>query len=487
MIGQQLADNPGAVEIAKAEIGILAADFKPPHDRIQLAIFDAHAAGKPTNARAIALRLADDPGLEELGGFEYLRKLANAALAAPKASHVTKLMRDEFEVWRLARQREILSTRGVQVGQALMRVGPGAMQDVLDLGDAINALDSTRSSACAGATILSSAEFVRGYTAPDCVIDGIVQRRRLYSNTGVTGSGKTAIMLRLLANIALGLSLAGRVVERGRCLMLAGENPDDVRGRWIALSETMGFRPDEIDVEFLPGVYPISALMPLLQQKASAVGGYSLIGVDTGAAFFDGDNENDNKQMVDYARRLRVLTELPGGPCVIVNTHPIKGVEPSVLVPRGGGAFLNEVDGNLCCRHIDGIVEMHWQGKFRGPEFAPVPFELEIVRTPKLVDSKGRELPTICARPLSASEQAGREDTAGSDERALLLAMAGHPGSSISKLAEALGWLLGTGEPYKRKVHSTLEKLEAQNLAKKEAGVWVLTSAGTRTAKNSTS
>ena len=44
----------------------------------------------------------------------------------------------------------------------------------------------------------------------------------------------------------------------------------------------------------------------------------------------------------------RTLTTLPGGPCVLVLCHPIKHVsEPEQLLPRGGGAFLAEVDGNL--------------------------------------------------------------------------------------------------------------------------------------------
>ena len=77
--------------------------------------------------------------------------------------------------------------------------------------------------------VKSSAEFVRGFVPPDYAIDGLVQRRFLYSLTAPTGHGKTAIALLFAASKALGRSVGNRDVDPGRVLYLAGENPDDVR------------------------------------------------------------------------------------------------------------------------------------------------------------------------------------------------------------------------------------------------------------------
>ena len=87
--------------------------------------------------------------------------------------------------------------------------------------------------------IHSSREFVAGFVPPDYLIDGLIQRRYFYSMTAPTGAGKTCVAIRIAAHAALGLSLDGRNVEKVRVLFLAGENPDDVRARWIKLCEEM--------------------------------------------------------------------------------------------------------------------------------------------------------------------------------------------------------------------------------------------------------
>jgi hypothetical protein len=75
---------------------------------------------------------------------------------------------------------------------------------------------------------------------------------------------------------------------------------------------------------------------------------------------------------------------------VLANCHPVKNATADNLVPYGGGAFLNEVDGNLTCSKNDAAIELHWQGKFRGPDFAPITFQVKTVTHQDLKDSKGR-------------------------------------------------------------------------------------------------
>jgi hypothetical protein len=103
--------------------------------------------------------------------------------------------------------------------------------------------------------IKSSAQFVAEFVPPDYIVDGLLQEGFLYSLTGATGAGKTAITLPLAASTALGAPFAGRETKKRRVLYLAGENPTDVRMRWIALSQRMDFDPDTIEVYFIDKVF----------------------------------------------------------------------------------------------------------------------------------------------------------------------------------------------------------------------------------------
>ena len=64
--------------------------------------------------------------------------------------------------------------------------------------------------------LLSSSAFVGGFIPPDFLLDGVLQRGFIYSLTGPTGSGKTAVALLIAAKTALGQSIAGREVAQGR-------------------------------------------------------------------------------------------------------------------------------------------------------------------------------------------------------------------------------------------------------------------------------
>src|SRR5262249_13837082 len=149
-----------------------------------------------------------------------------------------------------------------------------------------------------------------------------------------------------------------------------------------------------------------------------------------------GDDENSNVQAGQHARRLRQLVRLEGGPTILICCHPTKNAADDNLLPRGGGAFLAEVDGNLICRKDDSAVELHWQGKFRGPDFAPLLFQLKTVTHDRLKDHKGRLIPTVIALPLS--DEGSQELSAASrrDENSVLKAVAENSEASLSDLAK---------------------------------------------------
>jgi hypothetical protein len=330
--------------------------------------------------------------------------------------------------------------------------------------------------------LLSSADFVAGFVPPDYLIDGLLQKRYVYSLTAPTGAGKTCIALLIAMHVALGMKLAGMDVEKGSVLFFAGENPDDIRSRWIKLCEVMKQNPDDVDVVFMPGTPPIGN--PEIRQRINAEsekhGPFSLVIIDTSAAYFQGDDENSNKQLGDHARLMRSFTDLPGGPCVLVTCHPTKNPDMSNLVPRGGGAFLAEVDGNLVAIKQPGsmIVELNTHGKFRGPEFSPISFKIVTGTNNKLVDTKGRKIWTVTAMPITETERDGIDNSARKKQYELLAMMKDRPGLSLSGYAEALNWRYANGNLNKRLVQTALTAMTKESLVEKKNDRYWLTKKG---------
>lgn len=346
----------------------------------------------------------------------------------------------------------------------------------------------TTEKSVSGDLFMSTAEFVVGFTPPDYLIDGLIQRRYLYALTAPTGTGKTAIGLRLAVHVDFGLPLAGREVDPGKVLFFAGENPDDVRMRFIKLLEEVKIDPKASRIFWRAGGLKLSdkELRKRIDAETAKQGPFALVIVDTSAAFFEGDDENSNSQLGAHARMLRTLVDLPGGPTVIVTCHPTKNPNSDNLLPRGGGAFIAEIDGNLVCiKQPDSqIVELHWHGKFRGPDFAPIPFMITVGKSARLVDSKGRAISTVTAHPVSQLEVEEADSAARFRQDRLLTALQDNPSASLAALAKAVGWSYQNGEPNKTLVNRTLKALQAAHLIKKEGHRWVLTKSGEKAEKH---
>lgn len=281
------------------------------------------------------------------------------------------------------------------------------------------------------------------FVLPEYLWDGILVKRCCYALTAQTGAGKTAAAMLASVHVALGLSLCGRDVERGSVIYLAGENPTDVDMRWHGLCHHMGLNLADLDVHTIVGTMNIwENIEQIKVECASKNIEPALIVVDTAAAYFPGDNDNDNVQMGNYARQLRELCNLPGGPSVLVLCHPTKGAkEIGEMVPRGGGAFLNEVDGNLAAARTDGnLIGIKAVGKFRGPEFTPLHLGLHTVRDcPALFDpKKGTHMPTVVAQPVSEAGAAARAIERESMDVRLVRFIYEHPKVSFAQIAAEL-------------------------------------------------
>jgi hypothetical protein len=342
-----------------------------------------------------------------------------------------------------------------------------------------------------GVPLLSQTAFLKGFIPPSYLVDGVLQRGFIYALTGQTGHFKTAIALVLARAVGCddpNAKFGGHQVEKGRVIYFVGENPDDVRARVIAANALRADDPERDQIYYIPGVFKIPDLRARVELEAEKLGGFDLVIIDTSAAYFPGDDENNNPQAGTYARSQRTLTTVRGRPCVIALCHPKKQVnDPSELLPRGGGAYLNEVDGNLTCWRIDErLAELHHTDKFRGPGFEPIAFRIEKVTTPALVDAKGKQIPTVRAVAISEAEQVEESQRTRKDEDRLLVALLINAERSYADLARSCGFFFENGEPAKSRVQRTFKRLSRQTsprLIRLYRDQWVLTEDGRKLAK----
>jgi hypothetical protein len=148
---------------------------------------------------------------------------------------------------------------------------------------------------------------------------------------------------------------------------------------------------------------------------------------------------------------------------------------------------LAEVDGNYTlwkeAKEATTTV-LHWAGKFRGVTFDPITFTLEIGTCAKLVDHKGRQIPSVWAHPADDATVERDERNIRERDDAVLLAMSEGPGgASLSGLAILLAWKDSGGKPQKYLVQRSMERLVKAKLVTLTRERYELTAAGKKEAK----
>lgn len=343
-------------------------------------------------------------------------------------------------------------------------------------------------------TVWTAGNYLRMFKPIESVIDGLpVPRGGLVSITGPTGHGKTTISVALEVAFVRGGQFCGRDVTPGSVLVLAGENPDDWAMHTMATLQDQGIERGQLfDQEskrallVVPGVFSVPFGLDYLREKVAATcGPLVAVVVDTSAAFYQGDDENSNVAMRAHASALRELTSLPGNPAVLVLCHPTKGATKDNLLPRGGGAFLAEVDANLTTwKDEAGIISLHWAGKIRGSNFDPLRFELHPVELAGIKDCRGRPIVSVAARHLAEDRATALQDRELNDQDRLLIALRTERDSSIADLARSCGWVNDSGDPMKSRADRRLKTLQSLGLVEQDRkGKWRLTGKGQKEAE----
>lgn len=334
-----------------------------------------------------------------------------------------------------------------------------------------------------GRLILSAREFLADATRPRWLIGTMIQRGYLYALTAPTNAGKTAVSLVMAVCIAAGRRFAGLDTDGGRVLILCGENQEGFKLRLLATMQLVGVTIDDMEgrIDVVPYSTGLATIIARIAEEAKALGDLSFVLVDTSVSFFSGVDENNNTEAFEHARTLRMLCDLPGGPAVMANCHPKAGTEREGCVPRGGSAFLNEIDCNLVVWSDGDTSELHWIGKKRGPDFDPIWFEYRAMDVVQFGDHHQ----TIVAVPIGEGKEREIRQKRREQENRVLYELYHSPSATFSEWAHNCGFLDSGGKPMKSKVFRVLDRLKGMKLVNHDQrNGWHLTPAGKKEAES---
>jgi hypothetical protein len=218
---------------------------------------------------------------------------------------------------------------------------------------------------------------------------------------------------------------------------------------------------------------PHERIMELLKRDADRFGPFQLVNYDTFQAGFPGADFNDNNDTLKHAQSLRELTTLPGKPSVLVACHPVKNPARDNLEPYGGGSTMNEFDGNLTLWNESGIVELNYN-KVRGPEFAPIHFQIKKVGSREILEPL---LPVLYRMAEQSVDERAKADN--DIARALLRQLRDNPSGTQKEWAEAVGRAQSL-------INSKLHKLREEALVENTLGSWSITTKGVKALKDDT-
>lgn len=332
-----------------------------------------------------------------------------------------------------------------------------------------------RASRKSSSIVIGAGTFMRSYTPISYTIDGTLPSGYLYGLTGRQGTGKTAF--KQAATLAVAMNRPGIIgcdVEPGRVAYVTIENPVDFKMKLAVGCYVHNISHAEIEprVAIIDGRDTPEQIYHGLKLDAENNGQFQLVCLDTFQAGFSAANAgafNDNEAVLKYIGRLRPLTTLPGSPSVIVAFHPTKNATEEELLPYGGGATMNEIDGNLTLWN-NGQLKLYWN-KVRGPQFEPKYFRIEKFSCPDIVDNKGRQILLPVMRPSTEADAEIREKSNADASRALLAAMIADPAGTQADWGAAI-------KQSKGRVNGHLQRLEKERLVVERLNKWNITKKG---------
>ncbi|MGO4841453.1 AAA family ATPase, partial [Rhizobiaceae sp. 2RAB30] len=115
--------------------------------------------------------------------------------------------------------------------------------------------------------------------------------------------------LMLAIKVARGDWFCGRKCKQGTVAFFAGENPENVKVQFYSLCSDLKVDPRTLPIIWHEGVFDLDRARDLTRKELAVRPDLALCVYDSLQAFFAGDDDSQNIQMLDTAIDFRVMAE----------------------------------------------------------------------------------------------------------------------------------------------------------------------------------
>jgi len=176
---------------------------------------------------------------------------------------------------------------------------------------------------------------------------------------------------------------------------------------------------------------------------------FALVLVDTSAAYFEGADENDKRAAGRPCPPPAKLTDLPGGPCVLLRVTDQR-TPPTITCSHARGGFVAEMTQSYRKPKRPARSRCIGRPSSAGPDFAPLSFQLQTVtheaalKTPRA--DRCRTVVALIFRTSLNKKWRPRHDRG---ERSAQSPRRSPERVAPPRLAKLAGWKMRDGQPYR--------------------------------------
>jgi putative DNA primase/helicase len=186
-------------------------------------------------------------------------------------------------------------------------------------------------------------DLTKNISAPDFLIDELIESDTIGAIIGASSVGKSFAAISIAASVATGTMFAGKDVQQGAVLYLAGEGMNGITRRFAGWEKHTGIQIPQGSLHVSHRTIPldISGVSDLLAETEDMDQDIKLVVIDTLARHMTGE-ENSNRDMSTFIAEADKIREEHG--CAVLIIHHTGHSSDKSNRARGASAFYASLD-----------------------------------------------------------------------------------------------------------------------------------------------